>query len=126
MLLETLRVLEISLHDPHVRSNQARLEALLHPAFRELGRSGMQYSLEDIVAHVVNEGVQPVIWSQDFELEQLAPDVALLIYRSAHVAALDQLECYTNRASLWQHTEDGWKMRFHQGTPTSAFDKRDT
>jgi hypothetical protein len=125
VLLETLKKLEISLHDSEVRSNPEKLAALLHPSFREFGRSGAHYSHEEIVSRVSGQEEQPVIWSQDFEVEPLSENLALLIYRSAHVNEHGQLERHTNRSSLWQQTEDGWKMRFHQGTATSRFEKRE-
>ena len=28
---------------------------------------------------------------------------------------------HTFRSSLWQRMQHGWQLRFHQGTPTSAF-----
>jgi hypothetical protein len=62
--------------------------------------------------------------SQDFEHEQLAAGLALLTYRSAHVKAGGAIERHTLRASLWELTEIGWQLRFHQGTPTEAFEVR--
>lgn len=124
MLLETLRELEVSLHDPRVRSDVERLGALLHPSFRELGRSGVEHSREQVLAEFSSGEHAPVIWAQDFALEALSEDLALLTYRSAHVGEAGTLDRHTHRASLWQLTENGWKMRFHQGTPTQAFEKR--
>lgn len=123
MLLETIKELEVSLHDPKVRRSVARLEALLHPSFREFGRSGAVYSREELLTHVSSEGQQPKIWAQDFALELSSEGLALLTYRSAHVGEQGELHRHTNRASLWQLTESGWKIRFHQGTPTQAFEK---
>lgn len=123
-LLETLTELEISLHDPQVRRSVERLGALLHPAFKEFGRSGAAFTREEILAHVGSEAQQPVIWAQDFALERLSDDLALLTYCSAHVREDGALERHTNRASLWQFSDNGWKMRFHQGTPTQPFERR--
>jgi hypothetical protein len=125
VLLETLRKLEVSLHDKAVRTKPEAIQALLHPAFREFGRSGERYTYESVVQSVAREEVQPSIWSQDFEVELLSEGVALLTYRSAHVNSLGRLERHTNRSSVWQQTESGWKMRFHQGTPTLEFEKCD-
>jgi hypothetical protein len=99
---------------------------LIHPEFREFGRSGAQYTREEILAHVSQVSVQPVIWSQEFEAQLLGAGLALLTYRSAHVAENGELGRHTNRSSLWQQVEGHWKMRFHQGTPTSGFAKRAT
>ena len=122
-LLETLKQLEVLLHDPEVRGSVERLAAVLHPSFKEFGRSGAKYTREEILAHVSSQRQQPVIWAQEFEVEVLSEGLALLSYRSAHVSESGALHRHTNRASLWQLSEGGWKMRFHQGTPTQAFDK---
>jgi hypothetical protein len=84
-LLETLRRLEISLHEPQVRCSAEKFEALLYPAFREFGRSGASYSRDETIASVASERRQPLIWSQGFELELFSENLALLTYRSAHV-----------------------------------------
>jgi hypothetical protein len=127
VLLESLKALEVSLHDPEIRGSSERMGELLHPSFREFGRSGASYTREEILAHVSGAGhEQPSIWAQDFELEVFSEDLALLIYRSAHLAEGGELERHTNRSSLWQFVEGSWKMRFHQGTATQPFEKRAT
>ena len=126
VLLEALRKLEVSLHDPRVRASADQFGAHLHPAFREFGRSGGSYTREEIIASVAGELAPYEIWSQDFELEVISEGLALLTYRSAHVAEQGELEHHTNRAPLWQQTESGWKIRFHQGTPTCVFERSAT
>lgn len=126
MLLETLRALELSLHDPTVRCNVEQLGALLHPSCREFGRSGVVYSRDEILGRISSAEQQPVIWAQDFAAEVLAADLAMLTYRSAQVGDGGELHRHTNRASLWQRTDSGWRLRFHQGTPTQAFENRIT
>ena len=126
VLLEALKELEASLHDPEVRSSAGRMGELLHSSFREFGRSGATYTREAILDHVSSDGQQPAIWAQEFQLEVLSEDLALLTYRSGHIAEGGELQHHTNRSSLWQLTEGGWKMRFHQGTATQPFAKRAT
>jgi hypothetical protein len=126
VLLETLKGLEMSLHAAEVRRNVERLGALLHPSFREFGRSGASYTRAEILAHVSSQEQQPVIWAQEFTVEVLSRGIALLLYRSAHVSESGALHRHTNRASLWLLTDSGWKVRFHQGTPTQAFEKNAT
>ena len=120
-LLHTLRTLEIALHQPDVRADAIRFGHLLHPCFREFGRSGREYSRDEVLAEFAHGPPAYEVFSQDYRLEQLAPTLALLTYRSAHVAVGGALERHTLRMSLWQLTETGWQMRFHQGTPTQAF-----
>lgn len=124
MLLELLRAQEIELHQTAVRHDPARLQALLHPAFEEFGRSGTVYSRDSIVAALLAESEGPAIWSQDYALTPLGDALAQLTYRSANLDASGRLSRFTLRSSLWQHTAAGWQMRFHQGTPTRRFAKR--
>lgn len=118
LLLNTLRTLEVELHDPRTHADSARLEQLLHPQFREFGRSGRQYCRADVLAEFARHRIPYEISSQDFYVEELAQDLALLTYRSAQVSASGTLERYSLRASVWQRTASGWQLRFHQGTPT--------
>jgi uncharacterized protein YndB with AHSA1/START domain len=120
-LLDTLRTLEVALHQPEVRSDLARLERLLHESFRESGRSGRTYTRAEVLAEFSREPQAYEVWPQDFQLQPLSEGLALLTYRSAHVKSDGALERYTNRSSLWQLTEHGWQLLFHQGTPTDAF-----
>lgn len=125
MLLEQIRAREIALHQNAVRHDPAQLQALLHPAFQEFGRSGAVYNRSSMVTALLAETDAPAIWSQDYALEQLADDLALLTYRSARLGKRGQLSRFTLRSSLWQHTPSGWQLRFHQGTPTPRFAKLD-
>jgi hypothetical protein len=125
-LLETLRELEIAVHQPKVWSDPAGLDELLHPAFHEFGRSGASDTRAEVLAEFAGHEQTYTVWFQDIVVEQVGEGLALLTHRSAHVNASGQLERHTNRSSLWQLTEGGWKMRFHQGTPTEAFSRNET
>ena len=120
-LLETLRTLEEALHQPQVRSDREQLDRLLHPRFREFGRSGRIYTKADILAELPDQPQTYEVWSQELEVEPLSQSLALVTYRSAHINRDGELERHTNRSSLWQLTAHGWQMLFHQGTPTDAF-----
>jgi hypothetical protein len=123
VLLDTLRTLEVTLHQPEVRSDSEKLDRLLHERFREFGRSGRIYTKAEILSEFTHEPQTYAVWSQDFQVEPMSEGVALLTYRSAHINSDGELERHTNRASLWQLTERGWQMLFHQGTPTAVFQK---
>jgi hypothetical protein len=128
-LLETLRALEVALHQPSVRRDRGQLDQLLHPDFREFGRSGRVYDraeMLELLAGLPQEPQPDEVWSQDFALQPLAAGSALLTYRSARVTADGTLERHTNRSSVWQLTSEGWRMLFHQGTPTAPFEKHAT
>ncbi len=115
-LLQELQALEVELHHPGVRCNRERLEQLLHPEFHEVGRSGRAYNRETIVNFLASQESQPVIRSEEFSVALLAPGVALLTYRSAHVEQDARLVNHTLRSSVWLKASKGWQLRYHQGT----------
>jgi hypothetical protein len=119
-LLDTLRELEVETHQPHVRADQRQLGRLLHPSFFEVGGSGLIYSRDSVLTEFSNRPPSYRVCSQDFRMEVLTEGLALLTYRSAHVADDGTLERHTLRASLWERTERGWQLRFHQGTPVCS------
>ena len=115
-LLQELQALEVELHHPGVRCSRERLEQLLHPEFHEVGRSGRAYNRETIVNFLASQESQPVIRSEEFSVALLAPGVALLTYRSAHVEQDARLVNHTLRSSVWLKASKGWQLRYHQGT----------
>ena len=115
-LLQELQALEVELHHPGVRCSRERLEQLLHPEFHEVGRSGRAYNRETIVNFLASQESQPVIRSEEFSVVLLAPGVALLTYRSAHVEQDARLVNHTLRSSVWLKASQGWQLRYHQGT----------
>ena len=116
-LLIELQALEVELHHPGVRCTRERLEQLLHPEFHEVGRSGRRYDRDTIVAYLAAPQAQPPVVSDSFSVSALAPGVALLTYRSAHVQAGNMPRNHTLRSSVWVRTSAGWQLRYHQGTP---------
>lgn len=124
-MFESVVRLEIELHDPSVRRNIARLEELLHDDFIEIGRSGAIYDKQQVMSLLMS--VKPVgVVSQDYEQHLAGRDLMLITYRSAHVDSEGVLSNFARRSSLWQQSVSGWRLRFHQGTPTDAFDKNKT
>ena len=51
-----------------------------------------------------------------FNARYLADDVVQTTYISEVI--YDDAVQYANRSSIWTLQSDGWKLRFHQGTPT--------
>jgi hypothetical protein len=119
--LQQLRDLEIELHRTETRQNRSRMESLLHPDFVELARSGRRYSRNDVLEEFEGGRAMEPVHAQDFDLAALAPGIALLTYRSAHIGPTGDLFRHSLRSSLWIETPGGWRIRFHQGTPTDAF-----
>ena len=123
-LLEHIKALEKSLHHTDTRKNSEQFTHLLHEDFREFGRSGTRYDKVAIVQQMATETFENLrVWAQDFHLTQLAENVVLLTYRSALQTPDGQLSHHANRSSLWQSEGGKWSLRFHQGTPTSPFNK---
>ena len=118
--LETLKELETELHRLETRQSEARLDELLHPNFEEFGRSGRIFSREEVLKEFSDITEYPKVVSQDFKLHEIGERAVLLTYTSAHVGASGELHRFTNRSSLRIHGSNGWKMRFHQGTPTDG------
>ena len=124
-MFESVAMLEIELHDPSVRRNIARLEELLHDDFIEIGRSGAIYGKQQVISLLMSAKPVDVV-SQDYAEHLAGDDLMLITYRSAHVDSEGVLSNFARRSSLWQQSGSGWRLRFHQGTPTGAFDKHKT
>jgi len=116
-LLSELRGLEVATHQACIRGDGIRLGELLHPSFREVGRSGLAYSRADVIDAYAGRAQDYEVLAEEFHCELLAKGVALLTYRSAQVSSDGAAGRHTLRSSLWEWTEVGWQMRFHQGTP---------
>lgn len=116
-LLHELTTLETELHSLDTRRDVSRMDELLHPEFEEFGRSGRKYSREEALSEFGAETNYPRVVATDFELAELGKGVALLTYKSAHRTESGEIHQCTLRSSLWLRTNEGWRMRFHQGTP---------
>lgn len=120
-LLELLKSAEIALHEPSTRRDRSKVEALLHETFLEIGRSGKCWNRAEMLDYLAAEEVDNRVFSRDFALTLLDTNVALLTYRSAKIDDFGTGSKFTLRSSIWMHTPEGWKLRFHQGTPTRPF-----
>ena len=103
-------------HRPELGTTRANFEAMMDPDFWEIGASGRRYER----AYVLNEleeryrdSVREAdVWeASGFECRRLGDEVYLLTY-----TLLQQKERKSRRTTIWQKTEDGWKILFHQGT----------
>lgn len=116
-LLATLRALELELHHPGVPCTRGRLEALLHPSFDEIGRSGRRYDRSTVIEVLAAQLQPPAVVSDDFDLRMLSAGWALLRYRSEHPAVGGGAPEAALRTSLWKRESVGWQLVHHQGTP---------
>jgi hypothetical protein len=119
-LLTELQALECELHHPGVRLDEARLQALLHADFHEVGRSGRAYDRPTILRFLAEQGRSaegpPDVVPDRFAVTRLGPDAALLTYRAAHRQPDGSLARHTLRSSVWRRVGDGWQLLYHQGT----------
>jgi hypothetical protein len=118
-LLDELQALETELHHPGHPCSPTRLERLLHADFHEVGRSGLAYDRATVLAWLAGQAQRPDVVSDGFRVERLAPDTALLHFRSVLRDAGRPTQ-HTLRMSLWVRTAAGWQLRYHQGTPAAA------
>ncbi|MDX3355282.1 DUF4440 domain-containing protein [Streptomyces sp. ME01-24h] len=106
---------EMELLDPEVRASPARVLELLDPEFTEIGASGRRWDVESILTVTSGGSVSPEspVKVSDMSGAVLAPGVVHLTYFA------DDRGRRAWRSSLWRLTEAGWRMYFHQGTPTA-------
>lgn len=105
---------ELRLLDPRVRASDAEVTALLDPEFLEFGASGRRYDRTSVLAvtSAPDDDTAPAVVSEMSGV-RLAPDVVHLTYVAEHG------DRRVRRSSLWRCSPDaGWRMYFHQGTPT--------
>ncbi|WP_143591342.1 DUF4440 domain-containing protein [Thermoactinospora rubra] len=107
---------EMRLLDPAVRSSAELMGELLDPEFTEIGASGRLWDRSSIIAAVTQDAdpdAAPIAVG-DMAGRLLAPGVVHLTYVS------DGNGRRARRSSIWRHTERGWLIYFHQGTPSSS------
>lgn len=108
------RELEESLLRPEVRRSSDELDRLLASDFTEFGSSGAVSGKDDVIEALAEETpIQRAL--EDFRAERLAPDVALVTYRSRR--GTGGAERHFLRSAIWRLDDE---MVFHQGAPTRA------
>lgn len=118
-----LKRLEETLLRPEVRRSRVWLDALLADEFLEVGASGRIYDKPALLG-MTDRVYEGQLSLQTFSAVALAPSVALVRYRSC-LRRADGRESHALRCSVWLLTETGWKLVFHQGTPTAAVTRQD-
>jgi len=113
-ILKELVSREPIFHREEFGRTRADFENMTLTDFWEVGASGRRYSREYVLAELEKRYQQPFddVWeTSDFHCRRLAGEVYLLTY-----TLLQNRERKTRRSTIWQHTETGWKIVFHQGT----------
>lgn len=104
---EHVVAMERSLLSDEVRSDRAAVAALLHPDWREVGRSGRLWTREDQLD--VIGPIDPVD-VEVISVDRVGADTILLLWRTSTA------EGSTLRSTLWVRSGGQWQARFHQGT----------
>lgn len=105
---------ELRLLEPAVRADPDRWEPLVDPEFTEFGASGRCWdraSVGQVMAASAHHGDRPVTVTGMAGV-LLAPGLVHLTYLS------EAGERWVRRSSLWREHPAGWRLFFHQGTPT--------
>lgn len=111
-----LEKLEEGLWKAETRFDNEWMERTLAPDFFEFGRSGRIYRREDSIG-IESQHIDARFPLKNFDARLLALGVALVTYTSA--VTYNGIEEFGNRSSIWTRTENGWQLRFHQGTPVT-------
>ena len=114
---EELKRLEEALLRPDVRRSPEQMDALLADDFVEFGKSGRMYGKADLL-DIAAQPCDGRLSLREFSATALAPSVALVTYRSM-LRTADGRVRYALRSSIWTRTAQGWRLVFHQGTPTA-------
>ena len=112
--IEKLHELEESLWKSETRFNEEYMRTIMAKDFFEFGRSGKIYSIDESLTASYQE-IGAKLPLKDFAIHEIDEKVVLITYISE--VQYGEIEI-GNRSSLWLKNEDGWKLKFHQGTPT--------
>lgn len=112
--LSHLQDLEESLWRAETRWDLSFQEKVFAPDFFEFGRGGRRYQRAEMI-RPSGDDIPANLPLKDFRIHAINEVTVLITYISELRGS--QLE-RANRSSLWSKTQEGWKLRFHQGTPT--------
>jgi hypothetical protein len=113
-ILAELSSREPIFHRPEFGTTRADFEAMTAESFCEVGASGRRYSREFVLDTLEQRFSAPHadVWeTSDFHCQLLSEDVYLLTY-----TLIQDRKRVTRRATIWQKSEHGWKILYHQGT----------
>ncbi|NHQ87355.1 hypothetical protein HA050_14660 [Iodobacter sp. HSC-16F04] len=84
---------------------------------------GIRFLQEVIDIERLPFGPAPIFYPQNFTVVELAPSVLQVTFRLITLLPATDDASYFLRSSLWRLAGGEWKMIFHQGTHTDAFEK---
>jgi hypothetical protein len=112
-VLNELKQREPIFHRPEFGTTRLDFEEMTEADFWEVGASGRRYSREYVLNTLEERYKNPTedVWeTKDFCCREIAPDNYLLTY------TLIQGERVTRRSTIWRHSNQDWKIVYHQGT----------
>lgn len=112
--LELLTRLEKSLWVEATRFNESFMQDTLAADFFEFGRSGKVHA-RDAVLGAGRRVIGAVLPLRELQIRLLDGNTAQVTYIAETESAGDRSAA--RRSCLWSRTSQGWKLRFHQGTP---------
>ena len=112
--LDIVRDCERALLTGAVRGDRLSAGLLLHPQYREFGRSGRVWDKESVLDLMEDTSELVQIRAEDLETVPLGDDVVLVTYDSVTPQGR------AHRSSLWVRESGRWQLRFHQGTSVPA------
>jgi hypothetical protein len=115
---DELKALEESLWRAETRFDDTLMDELFAEDFCEFGRSGKIYERSEML--LGRSGlceIKAKLPLRDFRVRALSADIVQVMYVS-EVHSGSKLET-GNRSSIWRREPTGWKLCFHQGTPTT-------
>ena len=114
---EKLKELEESLWLSETRFDYEYMDKVLASDFFEFGRSGRTYKREETLSGSRPQTINIKFPLRNFSIALIDTNVALVTYISE--VMYEEMEV-ANRSSIWLKNADGWKIKFHQGTPTTS------
>lgn len=111
---ETLKGLEESLWRSETRFDREYMVGVLAADCFEIGRSGRVYTREQMLGTPAGS-IEAKLPLPELQMRHLSAGVVQVTYKSE-----DRYEGavrLARRCSIWSQTPDGWRLRFHQGTP---------
>jgi ribonuclease HI len=91
------------------------MNAVLHPEFTEVGRSGRVFSRDEVLG-MPAVPIAVDIPRETFSVAEIAPGVALVSYETVPT---DSRHGAAHRGSVWVLDGSRWLLRYHQGTPAA-------
>ena len=92
-------------------------EAVIDEAFVEFGSSGRRWERDEILELLTSEPRTDAVRIEAFEAFEIGQGVVLVNYETVGLEPSGGPTLRRRRSSLWLRADDGYRLRFHQGTP---------